>query len=108
MKLVNFTLKQLRYVEAAGRLGSIASASQELSISQSSITAAVDALEQDIGYDLFVRTPAKGIRATPQGTETLRLIREFIDQSKHFESEVKSLSASPAMPLRRPRFFRRF
>ena len=43
--MLNFTLKQLRYVEAAGRLGSIGSAATKLNTSQSSITAAIDVLE---------------------------------------------------------------
>ena len=58
--MLNFTLKQLRYVEAAGRLGSIASAATKLNISQSSITAAIDVLEAELGYDLFLRTPGEG------------------------------------------------
>ncbi len=89
--VLNFTLKQLRYVEAAGRLGSIAKAAADLNISQSSITAAIDALEQSLGYDIFVRTPAKGIQTTPSGKETLQLIRNFIDQSRHFEADIKSV-----------------
>ena len=67
-----FTLKQLRYVEAAGRLGSIAAAAQELAISQSSITAAIDALETSLDYDIFLRTPARGIRSTPAGRRRWR------------------------------------
>lgn len=89
--LINFTLKQLRYIEATGRLGSISNAAAEQNISQSSITAAIDALESQIGYDLFMRTPAKGISVTPSGAETLRLIRGFIDQSRHFEAEMESV-----------------
>ncbi len=98
--MLNFTLKQLRYVEAAGRLGSISAAANELNISQSSITAAIDALELEVGYDLFVRTPAKGIRTTPSGNETLQLIRGFIDQSKHFEGEVKSVGGDATGSVR--------
>ncbi len=89
--MLKFTLKQMRYVEAAGRLGSIAKAANELNISQSSITAAIDTLEQSLDFDLFVRTPAKGIQATPSGLETLQLIRGFIDQTRHFESELQSV-----------------
>lgn len=89
--MLNVTLKQLKYIEAAGRLGSIANAASELNISQSSITAAISAIEQTLGYDIFVRTPAKGVQITPSGQETLQLIRNFIDQSKHFESELKSI-----------------
>ncbi|MDU8925858.1 LysR family transcriptional regulator [Alisedimentitalea sp. MJ-SS2] len=93
---MNFTLKQLRYIEAAGRLGSIARAAEEMNISQSSITAAIDALEQGLDYDIFVRTPAKGIQATPSGAETLTLIRSFIDQSRHFETEMQSVGGDAA------------
>ena len=51
--MLNFTLKQLKYVEATGRLGSIAKAVSNLNISQSSITAAINSLESEIGFDLF-------------------------------------------------------
>ncbi len=78
-------------METAGRLGSISKAAAELSISQSSITAAIDALEQSLDFDIFVRTPAKGIQATPAGLEALQLVRSFIDQSRHFEAEVQSV-----------------
>jgi DNA-binding transcriptional LysR family regulator len=97
---MHFTLKQLRYVEATGRLGSIANAAAELNISQSSITAAIGALESQIGFDLFVRTPAKGISVTPAGHETLRLIRGFIVQSRHFETEMLSVGGDATGSVR--------
>jgi len=97
---VNFTLKQLRYVEATGRLGSIASAAQEMNISQSSITAAIGALENQVGFDLFVRTPAKGISVTPAGNETLKLIRSFITQSRQFESELVAIGGDATGSVR--------
>ena len=89
--MLNFTLKQLKYIEAAGRLGSIANAASELNISQSSIAASIGSLERQIGFDLFVRTPAKGISVTPAGQETLLLIRNFIAQSRQFESEIMAV-----------------
>jgi DNA-binding transcriptional LysR family regulator len=97
---VNFTLKQLRYVEATGRLGSIANAAIELNISQSSITAAIGALESQIGFDLFVRTPAKGISVTPAGQETINLIRSFITQSRQFEAEVSAIGGESTGSVR--------
>lgn len=97
---MNFTLKQLRYVEATGRLGSIANAATELNISQSSITAAIGALENQIGFDLFVRTPAKGISVTPAGQESLRLIRGLIVQSRHFETEMMSVGGDATGSVR--------
>lgn len=98
--MLNFTLKQLRYVEAAGRLGSIAHAAKEQRISQSSITAAINSLELELGYSLFLRTPAKGIQATPTGLEALHLIRKFIDRAKHFEGEIKSIGGATTGTLR--------
>lgn len=89
--MLNFTLKQLRYVEAAGRLRSIAKAAAELSISQSSITSAIDSLETWLDYDLFVRTPAKGIQPTPAGAEALELVRNLLDQARQFDAELRSI-----------------
>jgi DNA-binding transcriptional LysR family regulator len=97
---MNFTLKQLRYVEATGRLGSIANAAIELNISQSSITAAIGSLENQLGFDLFVRTPAKGISVTAAGRETLNLIRNFIVQSRHFEAEMQAVGGDTTGSVR--------
>jgi DNA-binding transcriptional LysR family regulator len=97
---MNFTLKQLRYVEATGRLGSIANAATELNISQSAITAAIGALENQLGFDLFIRTPAKGISVTPAGQETLRLIRGFTIQSRHFEAEMMAVGGGSVGSVR--------
>jgi len=87
----NLTLKQLRYVEGADRLGSITNAAEEMNISQSSITAAINMLEDSLGHDVFIRTPAKGIRTTATGREAMTLIRRFIYQSRQFEEELSSL-----------------
>ncbi|SDE70457.1 LysR family transcriptional regulator [Ruegeria marina] len=94
--MLNFTLKQLRYVEAAGRLHSIAKAAAELSISQSSITAAIDSLESWLDFDLFVRTPAKGIQPTLAGADTLELIRNFLEQARQFDAELRSVGGDTA------------
>lgn len=100
MPLLNFTFKQLRYVQAAGQFGSIAAAAADQNISQSSITAAIDAMENQLGYDLFVRTPARGIQPTPAGRDTLALIRRFLDSSQHFESEMGSIGGRTTGSIR--------
>ncbi len=66
---MNITLKQLRYFDAALRFGSIARAAEDLNISQSSITAAIDQIERTIGAELFRRIPAKGVVATRIGEQ---------------------------------------
>lgn len=97
---MNFTLKQLRYVEAAGRCGSITNAAELLNISQSSITAAIDSLEQALGFDLFIRMPAKGILPTPSGTDALSHIRNFLEQTNHLDSDLRSIGGQPVGALR--------
>lgn len=98
--MFQFTMKQLRYVEAAGRLGSIANAAGELNISQSSVTAAIDAFEERVGYTIFSRMPAKGIVATPTGREVLTLVRGFLDQAQHFSSDLASIAGTSTGVLR--------
>ena len=92
--MLNFTLKQLSYVAAAGREGSITNAATSLNISQSSITAAIDALEAGLGYDLFLRSPAKGIDPTSAGLQTLKLIRSYLEQTLHFEADLMSVGGA--------------
>lgn len=97
---MKFTLKQLRYFDAALRGGSIARAAEEMNISQSSITAAIDLIEQTIGTELFRRVPAKGIVATRTGQQVGELIAGFLEQARVFESDMMSLSGDPAGTLR--------
>jgi DNA-binding transcriptional LysR family regulator len=98
--MFGFTFKQLRYIEAAARTGSIANAALELNISQSSITAAIDNCEQELGYELFIRVPAKGIVTTPSGEEAVRLIRGFIDSARHFDGDMRSVGGKTTGTLR--------
>ena len=92
---MQFTLKQLRYLDAALRTGSIAKAALEMNISQSSITAAIDMLEQLIGVPLFRRVPAKGIMPTEAGKVAGKRIAEFLEQARVFENDLSSLSGEP-------------
>lgn len=97
---MHFTLKQLRYFDAALRTGSIARAAGEMNISQSSITAAIDSIEQHIGAELFRRVPAKGLTPTDTGQQVGQLVAQFLEQTRVFESELMSLSGAPSGTLR--------
>ncbi|NRB03009.1 MAG: LysR family transcriptional regulator [Rhodobacteraceae bacterium] len=97
---MHFTLKQLRYFDAALRTGSIANAASEMNISQSSITAAINAVEDATKAELFRRMPAKGIKATERGREVGKRIQQFLEQARIFESDVLSLAGQPSGTLR--------
>ncbi|WP_298676639.1 LysR family transcriptional regulator [uncultured Lentibacter sp.] len=87
---LQFTLKQLRYVDAALRTGSIAHAAREMNISQSSISAAIDATETLMGVALFHRMPAKGIRPTEAGVHATEKIAQFLSSARILESDLMS------------------
>lgn len=99
-KPVTFTLKQLRYFDAAMRCGSIAKAAIEMNISQSSITVAIDQIEQSVGAELFRRIPARGLIATDLGRQTGARVSAFLDQARVFESDLLSIAGDPTGTLR--------
>lgn len=97
---MHYTIKQLRYFDAALRHGSIARAAEEMSISQSSITAAIDVMEATIGNKLFRRIPAKGIVPTDTGRDVGEKIALFLEQCRMFDSELLSIEGNPTGTLR--------
>jgi DNA-binding transcriptional LysR family regulator len=66
-----FTLRQLQFFAAAAAAGSVSGAARALSISQSSVTEAIHALEDDLGVTLFDRQ-ARGLLITQKGSAFLR------------------------------------
>lgn len=66
-----FSLRQVRYFVAIAETGSISGAARHLSISQSTITEAVQELEQDLGFKLVERS-TYGMSLTLKGYQFLR------------------------------------
>lgn len=78
------TLRQLRHFIAVAETGSISAAAQTVFVSQSSLTQAIQLLEQEIGAVLFKRH-AKGMELTHQGHQFLRqsyLILATVENAK--------------------------
>lgn len=78
------TLRQIRHFIAVAETGSISAAAQAVFISQSTLTLAIQQLEQEIGVLLFNRH-AKGMTLTHQGHQFLRqahLILATVDNAK--------------------------
>lgn len=96
---MRFTLKQLRYFDAALQTGSIAAAAEKMNISQSSITAALDQIEGSIGVELFRRIPAKGLVATEVGKSAGERIAQFLETARIFESDLMSMQGVPTGSL---------
>ncbi|NRH28850.1 LysR family transcriptional regulator [Pseudomonas sp. MS19] len=78
------TLRQIRHFIAVAETGSISAAAQAVFISQSTLTLAIQKLEEEIGVSLFNRH-AKGMSLTHQGHQFLRqahLILATVDNAK--------------------------
>ena len=75
--LMAFTLRQLQFFVAAAEAGSVSGAARALSISQSSVTEAIRALEDDLGVILFDRQ-ARGLLITHKGSAFLRHARQIL------------------------------
>lgn len=72
------TLRQLRYFAAAARTGRLSMAAVDEHVSQSAVTNAILALEEQMGVRLFDRHP-HGVTLTPEGHHFHLRAREILD-----------------------------
>ena len=73
------TLNQLKYVIALSQVNSINEAAKKLFVSQPALTSALKALEEEVGFDIFLRTK-NGISLTVKGSEFLGYAKSVIEQ----------------------------
>lgn len=83
------TLNQLKYVIALSKEKSISEAAKKLFISQPSLTASLKSLEEEVGFDIFLRTKS-GISLTVKGEEFLGYAKSVIDQFDILEGKYLS------------------
>lgn len=82
------TLQQLKYIIGIVNSGSITEASKRLYVSQPSLSNAVKELENEIGIEIFNRTP-KGISLSVDGVEFLSYARQIMEQTELLELRYK-------------------
>jgi len=87
------TIQQLKYVIEVAKSRSISKASQNLFISQPSLSNALKELEKELGINIFLRTN-KGIVITPEGTEFLRYARQIVEQVDLLENRYFSSAST--------------
>lgn len=86
------TLRQLRYIDMVARKGSITEAAAALFITQPSLTAAIQDLEEEMRITIFNRSK-KGVTLTPAGEEFLGYARQILDQSDWIEERYAGKAA---------------
>ncbi|GAA1119361.1 LysR family transcriptional regulator [Nocardiopsis composta] len=89
------SLRQLEYLRAIARLGSVTAAARELFVSQSTVSTALTDLESALGVTLFVRSP-KGMRLTVSGQRALAVaenvranLEQLRESANHEREEVE-------------------
>lgn len=81
MKNLNISLKQLRYYLVAAKHESLRQASRELKISQPSLSAQLQKLEEALGVDLFERSRG-GVTLTPLGRDLLKQAQQAVNAAE--------------------------
>ncbi len=78
------TIQKLRYIIEIVNAGSMNEAAKRLFITQPSLSGAVKELEEQVGFDIFLRTN-KGVVLSPEGAEFLGYARQIVEQADLME-----------------------
>lgn len=96
----NLTLRQLKYICEVARLRNVLAASKTLTISTSSILAAIEAAEAETGTRIFNRFPAKGVQITPAGARFVVAANRLLAAEIEFSRTTGDISSKIPSPLR--------
>lgn len=80
------TFQQLQYLQEVSRTGSISAAAKNLLLAQSSVSASISNLEEELGYPIFIRGK-KGVTPTVQGAEVIEQAARIL-QSYNAMTEI--------------------
>lgn len=83
------TLNQLKYAIEIQKMGSVNEAAKSLFVSQPSLTAALKALEKEVGFDIFTRSTS-GMALTVKGEEFLGYAKSVVEQYEILDSKYLS------------------
>ena len=97
---MKITLRQLEYVVAASQAGSIAGAAEDMSISTSSILAAIDRFEEEFGIQIFVRQRSKGLATTAAGAQAIARTIRLLDETRVYTEDLKGRNMKLSGDLR--------
>lgn len=83
------TFSQVQYLLEIHRAGSVTQAAKNLFVSQSSVSIALNALEKELGFPIFVRSK-KGLVPTPQGADTISHAKRLWESYRLMTSPTQS------------------
>jgi DNA-binding transcriptional LysR family regulator len=90
-----FSFRQIRYFVGVAENGSISGAAQHLSVSQSTITEAIQDLEHEVGFKLVTRSQ-RGVMLTLKGQQFLRhalkILADIADARRALRDEATTVA----------------
>ncbi|WP_102348862.1 LysR family transcriptional regulator [Bacillus sp. Marseille-P3661] len=87
------TIHRLRIFQTVVESGSFSAASRRLNITQPSISAHIQALEQELGKSLFIRTPGKKSKLTETGEILYTYAIDVISKTEQFINNIQKLNS---------------
>jgi DNA-binding transcriptional LysR family regulator len=90
IKSLRMELYQLRTFLAVAEEGHLTRAAEKLFTSQPAVSTHIRALEDELGVQLFERSP-KGMSLTPNGTALMEHARRIVDAARNFKMQAESL-----------------
>jgi DNA-binding transcriptional LysR family regulator len=87
------SLSQIRYFVAVAEEGHVGRAARRLHVSQPPLSRSIRSLEEELGADLFERTP-RGMRLLPAGNTFLAHARNILGA---VDAAVVAVSAAPGI-----------
>ncbi|MGG0717018.1 LysR family transcriptional regulator [Robertmurraya massiliosenegalensis] len=85
------TIHRLRIFKSVVDAGSFSSASRKLNITQPSVSAHIQALEQELGKELFIRIPGKKATLSKAGEILYTYALDITSLTNQFESNLQKL-----------------
>ncbi len=83
-------LKQIRYFVAVADAGSFSAGARRAFVTQPTLSAAIAALEAELGFALFERN-ARGVSLTTRGLEALETARSILRETERLKAPARAL-----------------
>lgn len=87
--MLYLSLRQLEYVAAVARAGSLSGAAVQLNVSQPSLSVALTQVEQHLGQRLFLRRKGVPITLTPAGESYVDKVEDLLARARRLEDPAQ-------------------